>query len=107
VSRAGAMTTAELLAAGVPALLVPLPTAAADHQTRNAEALADAGAAVCLPESELTPERLWTELLTLVTDRPLLARMSAVARERARPEAALDIVRALLTLLPADVRRAS
>jgi UDP-N-acetylglucosamine--N-acetylmuramyl-(pentapeptide) pyrophosphoryl-undecaprenol N-acetylglucosamine transferase len=107
VSRAGAMMTAELLAAGVPALLVPLPTAAADHQTRNAEALAEAGAAVCLHESELTPARLWNELTALAGSHALRERMSASARERARPDAARDIARALLTLLPADPRRAS
>jgi len=107
VSRAGAMTTAELLAAGVPALLVPLPTAAADHQTRNAEALAAAGAAVCVHESELTPDRLWTELLALIGDGARREHMVERARERARPEAARDIARALLTLLPADARRAS
>ncbi|MGD8278628.1 MAG: undecaprenyldiphospho-muramoylpentapeptide beta-N-acetylglucosaminyltransferase [Gemmatimonadota bacterium] len=107
LSRAGAMTTAELLAAGVPALLVPLPTAAADHQTRNAEALAEAGAAVCVPESALTPERLWTELVALIGDGARRERMAASARERARPDAARDIARALLTLLPADARGVS
>ena len=63
LSRAGAMATAELLAWGIPALLVPLPTAAADHQTHNARALEAAGAAVCLPQAALTPELLWTELV--------------------------------------------
>ena len=58
VCRAGAMTVAELCAWGKASVLVPLPTAAADHQTYNARALADVGAAVLLPESELTPESL-------------------------------------------------
>ncbi|HEX6306741.1 MAG TPA: undecaprenyldiphospho-muramoylpentapeptide beta-N-acetylglucosaminyltransferase [Longimicrobiales bacterium] len=91
VSRAGAMATAELLAWGRPMLLVPLPTAAADHQTHNARALADAGAAVMLPESELTPERLWREILSLTADGGRLARMKAAAIERARPNAAREI----------------
>jgi UDP-N-acetylglucosamine--N-acetylmuramyl-(pentapeptide) pyrophosphoryl-undecaprenol N-acetylglucosamine transferase len=65
VSRAGAMATAELLAWGRPMLLVPLPTAAADHQTHNARALEQAGAGVMLEERQLTPERLWTEILAL------------------------------------------
>jgi UDP-N-acetylglucosamine--N-acetylmuramyl-(pentapeptide) pyrophosphoryl-undecaprenol N-acetylglucosamine transferase len=101
VSRAGAMMTAELLAWGLPALLVPLPTAAADHQARNAEALAEAGAAICLREQGLTSAMLWAELLALVTDDERRNRMAARARERARPEAARAIARDLLTLLPA------
>jgi UDP-N-acetylglucosamine:LPS N-acetylglucosamine transferase len=58
-------------------------------------------------EAELTPARLWNALIALVGDRALRERMSARARERARPDAARDIACALLTLLPADVRRAS
>ena len=58
VSRAGMITVAELCAWGLPSILVPLPTAAADHQTHNARVLAEAGAALLLPQSELTPERL-------------------------------------------------
>jgi UDP-N-acetylglucosamine--N-acetylmuramyl-(pentapeptide) pyrophosphoryl-undecaprenol N-acetylglucosamine transferase len=107
LSRAGAMMTAELLAWGLPAVLVPLPTAAADHQTRNAEELAAAGAAICLREAELTPARLWTELTALVADDARRTAGAVRARERARPDAARDIARALLTLLPADARRAS
>lgn len=101
ISRAGAMSTAELLAWGLPALLVPLPTAAADHQTHNARALADAGAALFLPESELTPERLWSELLSLVGDDARREAIAAAARQRARPDAARDIARQLLTLVAA------
>lgn len=107
ISRAGAMTTAELLAWGLPALLVPLPTAAEDHQARNAEALAEAGAAVCIRESELSPERLWSELTALVADEGRRSAMATRARSRARPEAAREIAKALLTLLPVDGRRAS
>ncbi len=100
VSRAGAMMTAELLAWGIPTLLVPLPTAAADHQTKNARALEAAGAAVCIEESSLTPERLWDALLRVAGDEATRARMAAAARQRARPDAARDIARELLTLLP-------
>lgn len=99
VSRAGAMATAEMLAWGIPALLVPLPTAAADHQTHNARALAEAGAAVCVREAELTPEQLWSELRRLVEDPGLRCAMAERARERARPDAARQIARRLLTLL--------
>lgn len=100
VSRAGAMTTAEILNHGLPSVLVPLPTAAADHQTRNAEALAEAGAAVVAPESELTGADLWAEVRGLVEDGELRARMGAAARRRARPTATAEIVTDLLGLLP-------
>jgi UDP-N-acetylglucosamine--N-acetylmuramyl-(pentapeptide) pyrophosphoryl-undecaprenol N-acetylglucosamine transferase len=99
VSRAGAMATAELLAWGIPALLIPLPTAAADHQTHNARALHEAGAALMLLERELTGARLWQELTKLTADHELRARMSAAARQRARPNAAREIARKLITLL--------
>src|SRR5690606_6339422 len=84
ISRAGAMATAELLAWGIPMVLVPLPTAAADHQTHNARALAEAGAAVMLEERGLTGERLWQELLRITGDPAVRTRMSQAARERAR-----------------------
>lgn len=100
VSRAGAMATAELLAAGIPMLLVPLPTAAADHQTFNARALEAAGAAVHLAERELSSERLWQELSALAGDVARRQRMQAAARERARPEAARAIAGQLLRLVP-------
>jgi UDP-N-acetylglucosamine--N-acetylmuramyl-(pentapeptide) pyrophosphoryl-undecaprenol N-acetylglucosamine transferase len=99
VSRAGAMATAELLAWGIPAILIPLPTAAADHQTHNARALSEAGAALMLLEKELTGDRLWQDLEKLTLDAPLRDRMAAAARERARPNAARDIATKLLTLL--------
>jgi UDP-N-acetylglucosamine--N-acetylmuramyl-(pentapeptide) pyrophosphoryl-undecaprenol N-acetylglucosamine transferase len=99
ISRAGAMATAELLAWGIPALLIPLPTAAADHQTHNARALAAAGAAVMLREEDMTPERLAQELSALVNDDPRRAQMRAAALERARPEAAREISLHLAALL--------
>jgi UDP-N-acetylglucosamine--N-acetylmuramyl-(pentapeptide) pyrophosphoryl-undecaprenol N-acetylglucosamine transferase len=101
LSRAGAMATAELLAWGIPTLLVPLPTAAADHQTHNARALAEAGAGVFLAEAELTDERLWREIVSLAGDDARRQQMSARARERARPNAAREIAQKLLTLLEA------
>ena len=100
VSRAGAMATAELLAWGIPAVLVPLPTAAADHQDHNARALAGAGAALYLPERELTPERLWRDLLALTADTAERERMAGRALERARPDAAREIAHRLLELVP-------
>lgn len=98
VSRAGAIMTAELQAWGIPALLVPLPTAAADHQTHNARALAEAGAAIMVPQSELSPERLWDELRGLLAAGERRSAMAAAARERGRPDAARRIARKLLEL---------
>jgi UDP-N-acetylglucosamine--N-acetylmuramyl-(pentapeptide) pyrophosphoryl-undecaprenol N-acetylglucosamine transferase len=99
ISRAGAMGTAEILAWGIPSILVPLPTAAADHQTHNARALDEYGAAVALPESEASAERLWAELVTLVSDAPRREVMAARARARARPDAARTIAMDLLRIL--------
>lgn len=98
LARAGAIFTAELLVQGLPAILVPLPTAAADHQTRNAEALEAAGAAVMLPEAGLTPGALWETVSGLVADEERLAAMGAAARERARPGATAEIAAAVAAL---------
>ncbi len=99
VSRAGAMATSEFLAWGLPAVLVPLPSAAADHQTQNAQALADAGCAVHLPESDLTGAVLREAVLGIMADTHRRESMSAAARNRARPNAARVIARELLALL--------
>ncbi len=104
VSRAGAMTTAELLAWGVPALLVPLPTAAANHQELNAQALEDAGAALHLSQSGLTPEGLWSAVAELAQDADRLGAMARAARARSRPEATAAIVSDIVRLLPAPRR---
>jgi UDP-N-acetylglucosamine--N-acetylmuramyl-(pentapeptide) pyrophosphoryl-undecaprenol N-acetylglucosamine transferase len=98
VTRSGMMTISELCAWGVPALLVPLPTAAADHQSRNAEVMARAGAAIHLPQSDLTVERLDREVMDLVRDPARRAQLAAAARGRARPGATAEIV-ALLEAL--------
>ena len=105
ISRAGAMTTSEFLAWGLPAILVPLPTAAADHQTANAQALEEAGAAVHLAErddsgTELRGERLWSEARRLLDTPGLLPAMSEAARARARPDAAREVAAAIASLLP-------
>jgi UDP-N-acetylglucosamine--N-acetylmuramyl-(pentapeptide) pyrophosphoryl-undecaprenol N-acetylglucosamine transferase len=97
--RAGAMTTAELFAWEIPAVLVPLPTAAADHQTVNARTLEAAGAAINLPQAELTTDRLDATLRGLLTDSTAMQRLAAGARARARPDAAVTIARRILALL--------
>ncbi len=86
LARSGS-TVAELAAAGKPSVLVPLPTAADDHQRRNAEVFAQAGAAVMMLQSELTPEKLLEELARLLGDQAALAEMGAKARTLAKPGA--------------------
>lgn len=100
VSRAGAMATAELLIHGLPAILVPLPTAAADHQTKNAEALAEAGAALVASEAGLTGAGLWTHVTRLAGDTARRQEMAAAALERGRPNAAAEIAAHIADLLP-------
>ncbi|HEY3842394.1 MAG TPA: UDP-N-acetylglucosamine--N-acetylmuramyl-(pentapeptide) pyrophosphoryl-undecaprenol N-acetylglucosamine transferase [Acidimicrobiales bacterium] len=91
VCRAGAMTVAELLVAGVPAVLVPLPGAPKDHQTRNAGALVEAGAAVLVPDGECDGARLAAELDALTSDPARLTAMAAAARGLGHPDAAARV----------------
>jgi UDP-N-acetylglucosamine--N-acetylmuramyl-(pentapeptide) pyrophosphoryl-undecaprenol N-acetylglucosamine transferase len=89
VCRSGALTIAELAAAGVPAILVPFPAAVDDHQTANARFLASRGAAVLLPEAMLTAESLAAELRALAgPDRRARDAMADAARRAAMPGAA-------------------
>ncbi len=101
VSRAGAMATAELLSEGLPAILIPLPTAAADHQTENARALTEADAAVMLVEAGLTTEQLWSDVAVMAGDPARRQAMAVSARERARPHATTTIAERIVRLLPA------
>jgi UDP-N-acetylglucosamine--N-acetylmuramyl-(pentapeptide) pyrophosphoryl-undecaprenol N-acetylglucosamine transferase len=80
VCRAGAMTVAELQAAGVGAIFVPFPMATDDHQTKNAEVMVRNGAAQVIQERDLTPERLGAAISALVTDRARLLNMAEAAR---------------------------
>jgi len=91
VCRSGASTVAEVAAAGKPAIFVPLPTAADDHQRQNAQALAEGGAACLLPQADLTPAYLAQEVTSLLCDRQQLARMGTAARRFAHPDAATQI----------------
>jgi UDP-N-acetylglucosamine--N-acetylmuramyl-(pentapeptide) pyrophosphoryl-undecaprenol N-acetylglucosamine transferase len=99
LSRAGAMATAELCAWGIPVIVVPLPTAAADHQTANAKALAAAGAAEMIRQSDLNVDTLSAAVTSLVTNPDKLSAMRAKSLERARPTAAADIARHILDLI--------
>ena len=96
VCRAGATTVAEIAAAGVASVLVPYPHAVDDHQTANARFLADAGAAVLVPQSELSPERLAGVLARF--DRLRLGEMARRARSLARPGAAAAVATACAEL---------
>ncbi len=98
VCRAGATTVAEIAAAGLPSILVPFPHAADDHQTKNARFLSDAGAAVLVPQSELTPERL-AELIAGFNRKRLLE-MGARARSLGRPDATAAVARTCMELAP-------
>lgn len=101
VARAGAITIAEICAWGLPSILIPLPTAAADHQTHNALALAQAGAAKHIAQAELSVEALGTTINTILLRPEVRATMGRAALARGKPDAAQEIVRHLLTLLPA------
>ena len=91
ICRAGALTIAELCAAGVASLLVPFPHAVDDHQTRNAEVLVDAGAAQLVAEGEGFIERIGARLDELDSDRSRLLKMAMAARGLARPNAVARI----------------
>lgn len=91
VCRAGALTLAELCAAGVGSLLVPFPQAVDDHQTRNAEYLVERGAARLLPQSDALADELRTALSSLAADPEARLAMATAARGLARPDAASDV----------------
>ena len=99
IARAGAMGTAELAAWGIPAILVPLPTAAADHQAVNARTLAAAGAAIHIPQSEFTAARLDETVRDLLARPAELGRLAQGAAARARPQAAFEIARRISAML--------
>ncbi len=102
LTRAGAMATAELCAWGIPAVVVPLPTAAADHQTANAAALAASGAAEMIRQSDLATESLSRVVQSMLSNPAKLSSMRAQALERARPTAAADIARHILRLVESE-----
>ncbi len=92
VCRSGAITVAEVAAAGRAAIFIPFGAATDAHQTRNAEAMQNAGASRLLPQAELTPERLTQEIFSLLDQPSRTAEMSRTARTLARPHAVEDMV---------------
>ncbi|MFN3875359.1 MAG: UDP-N-acetylglucosamine--N-acetylmuramyl-(pentapeptide) pyrophosphoryl-undecaprenol N-acetylglucosamine transferase, partial [Flavobacteriales bacterium] len=97
VARAGAITISELSAVGKPAILVPLPTAAEDHQTRNARALTDRGAAVLLSDAD-APLRLGSVVTELARDARALERLRLAIAGLAMPDAAQAIAAEVIRL---------
>jgi UDP-N-acetylglucosamine--N-acetylmuramyl-(pentapeptide) pyrophosphoryl-undecaprenol N-acetylglucosamine transferase len=98
VCRAGSGTVAELSHVGLPAVLVPYPSAAHDHQSFNAQALVDVGAAVMIPDSDVTADRLEQVLTPILADPARLAAMAAAAHQTVHATAARDLARWVLDL---------
>jgi UDP-N-acetylglucosamine--N-acetylmuramyl-(pentapeptide) pyrophosphoryl-undecaprenol N-acetylglucosamine transferase len=98
ICRAGALTVAELSAAGVASVLVPFPYAVDDHQSANARYLSDAGAAILLPQQELSPERLAAMISNLTRAR--LRDMAIKARSLAKPDATEQVARECMGFAP-------
>jgi UDP-N-acetylglucosamine--N-acetylmuramyl-(pentapeptide) pyrophosphoryl-undecaprenol N-acetylglucosamine transferase len=98
VSRSGAGTVAELASYGPPGILIPLPGAGGDEQTRNARVLSDIDAAVLIPQTDATPERLGQEIRALLADGERRSRMTAAARTRSHHAAASRVADELLRL---------
>ncbi|MEJ7797298.1 MAG: undecaprenyldiphospho-muramoylpentapeptide beta-N-acetylglucosaminyltransferase [Solirubrobacteraceae bacterium] len=103
VARSGG-SIFEIAAAGKPALLVPYPHASADHQTANARWMVQAGAAVVVPDAQLTAARLGEEVAALLSDRPRLSAMAAASAALARPDAAQAVADEVLAAARASRR---
>ncbi|MBV8613616.1 MAG: undecaprenyldiphospho-muramoylpentapeptide beta-N-acetylglucosaminyltransferase [Acetobacteraceae bacterium] len=104
IARAGASTVAELAVAGRPAILVPLPGAIDDHQSANARALVDAGAAAMIAQSALAAPVLAASLAALLDTPDRLGAMAAAARGQARPDAAQRLADLIDTLIAQEAR---
>jgi UDP-N-acetylglucosamine--N-acetylmuramyl-(pentapeptide) pyrophosphoryl-undecaprenol N-acetylglucosamine transferase len=98
VCRSGASTVAEVTAAAKPAIFIPFPQAADDHQRRNAEAIAQGGAAMLIPQAELTPQRLAQVIVELFADRKRLQQMSERSRALSHHDAAGRVARMVAEL---------
>jgi UDP-N-acetylglucosamine--N-acetylmuramyl-(pentapeptide) pyrophosphoryl-undecaprenol N-acetylglucosamine transferase len=99
ISRAGATTCAEIAAAGKASIMVPLPTAADDHQRKNAEAMQKHGAVRVILQKELSGQRLAAEITELIRDPGVIRQMGVAARTMARPDAARATVDLIETLI--------
>ena len=92
ICRSGALTLAEVTVCGKPSILVPFPAAAADHQTKNAQALVNAGAARILFEKALHPKDFFHSVMNLIHDKAELEKMSEASKKLGRPDATREIV---------------
>ena len=101
ICRAGATTLAEIAASGTPSILIPLPTATDDHQRKNAEVMARAGAAEVIDQRELSGDRLAVRVMAMAADPAGREAMSRAARALARPDAARTIVARAVSLMGA------
>jgi UDP-N-acetylglucosamine--N-acetylmuramyl-(pentapeptide) pyrophosphoryl-undecaprenol N-acetylglucosamine transferase len=101
ICRAGATTLAEITASGKPSILIPLPTATDDHQRKNAEVLAKAGAAEVIDQRDLSGNRLAVRVMAMAADPAGRLAMAEAARTLARPDAARDIVARAVALMGA------
>ena len=99
ICRAGASTIFEIAAAGKPAIFIPYPHATHDHQTGNAQHLEKIGAAIVIPQNELTGKKLAQQILNLLCDEETLDKMGNQALKFARPEAAASIVNGLEVII--------
>lgn len=99
ISRAGASSCNEIAAAGTPCILIPSPNVTDDHQTKNARALADHGAAVLLPESECTPKRLMEEIQKLLDSADTRTQMKQALHKLCVPDSAQRVCDIMQTLI--------
>ena len=100
VCRAGAMTVSEIAAAGVPSVLVPYPAATGDHQTKNARALSDEGAAILLPDNDLDPDTLTDKLDAILSSQETRDKMRAALARFRVPDCEPIILREIRMLCP-------
>jgi len=103
ISRAGALTLSEITACGKPSILVPFPHSAGDHQTKNAESIVQAKAALLLPEKGLTPRQLFRTAISILYDDNKLESMSNNARKIGIPDATNKIINQILEVVKTDV----
>lgn len=98
ICRAGGMTVSEVTACGIPAIYIPLPAAIGNNQVQNAETVANAGAAVMIEEEEITPEKLVTQLMRIITDDDLFQQMKEANRNLGKPFASDKIAESVFRL---------
>jgi UDP-N-acetylglucosamine--N-acetylmuramyl-(pentapeptide) pyrophosphoryl-undecaprenol N-acetylglucosamine transferase len=98
ICRAGGMTVSEVTACGIPAIFIPLPAAVGNNQVRNAETVANAGAAVVLEQEKITPEVLVEELIHIITDDSIYQQMKTASQDLGRPSASDTIAESIFRL---------